>query len=77
MKRRNFVRDCLIGIAISLVPKILQPSMIILEGDNMWCVRHTRVNDKKEFLYDKKMWVREEDADACLQAMRAESIKLL
>lgn len=25
MKRRNFIRDCLMGLAISLVPKILQP----------------------------------------------------
>lgn len=38
MKRRNFLKDCLMGLAISLVPKILQPSLPELLEDELVAV---------------------------------------
>lgn len=74
--RKSFLRDCLLGIAVTLVPKILQPMGVSLQGEERWCVRWTRQNGEGKIIYNNEAWVRKEDADQCMWAMKAEADRL-
>lgn len=76
MNRRQAIRNSLLALAASLVPRILQPVMPEFQGDKLSIVRYTKKNtETNKIIWERIMWVRKEDADDCLYELRKESEK--
>lgn len=74
--RRNFLRDVVLGIAATLVPKILQPVSYELQGEKLQIVRYTRYSHpENKIIFNEIRWVRKEYADECLEQLREMSEK--
>jgi len=64
------------AVAVSLVPEILRPVSLELQGEKLQIVRYTRYSHpENKIIFNETRWVRKEDADECLEELRQMSEK--